>query len=143
MRTATVNILSNDGDESPYDFAIQGIGDADVGDILANARVTSLVNAGSLNLQESVGNGGNFNADVDLYQFSAQAGSRVTVSTAAVAGGLSFDSYLRLFDADAPNWPRMTTPARECIRKSPTFCCREQAFTTWESPGFPTRSMIL
>ncbi len=99
LRMATVSILSNDADESPYDFSILGIGDSDVGDILADALVTDLVDSGSRSFQEFIGNGSRLRADVDLYRFHAQAGGRLTASTTFVSGGLPFDSYLRLFDA--------------------------------------------
>ncbi len=73
---------------------------ADVGDTLTSAQVTGLGPlSGGYSAAGSLGDGATGAADVDLYQFQATAGSMLSATTALPTGGLSTDTYLRLFDA--------------------------------------------
>ncbi len=77
-----------------------GQGSDDIGDSLSTAEATLLgPAAGSYEIVTELGDGDFATLDVDLFQFSAVAGSTVTIQTAAVTGGQSVDTILRLFDS--------------------------------------------
>ena len=73
----------------------------DHGDTLATALDTGLSSASArpLSFMDDIGDGLSGNKDVDLYQFTASAGDRLTATTAQLRGGRKMDTYLRLFDA--------------------------------------------
>jgi hypothetical protein len=73
----------------------------DVGDTLATALNTLLgPGAGSFTqASEPIGDGPFGTRDVDLYQFQANAGLRLTATTSQPPGGVSLDSILRLFNS--------------------------------------------
>jgi hypothetical protein len=105
LRTATISIASNDGDESLYDFAIQGTGTVapvEPGNTLATALATGLGPASGVLVMpgNAIGDGSQGSRDVDLYSFQAVAGSSITLETSRPSGGRTMDTYLRLFDAN-------------------------------------------
>jgi subtilisin-like proprotein convertase family protein len=72
----------------------------DLGDTLVAATDTGLVVGGTYFLANtSIGDGSNGGRDVDLYGFTAPAGSTLTAATTRPSGGAAMDTLLRLFDA--------------------------------------------
>lgn len=75
-------------------------GGQDIGDSLDTAENTLLgPDAGNYSIDTELGDGVHGNLDVDLFQFTAVAGSTVTLQTAPVTNGQSVDTILRLFNA--------------------------------------------
>lgn len=75
-------------------------GGEDIGDTLATAELTQLGPAsGTYEIDSQLGDGPQAALDVDLFQFTATAGSTLRIETSALAGGTNVDTMLRLFDA--------------------------------------------
>jgi len=75
-------------------------GGEDIGDSLVSAEPTLLEpSSGFYSIDTELGDGLHEALDVDLFQFSATAGSTVSIETSIISGGVSVDTVLRLFDA--------------------------------------------
>lgn len=72
----------------------------DVGDTRASAQATGLSAGGRfVQTNAAIGDGRLGDADVDLYQFNATAGTMLTAITSQPSGGAAMNTVLRLFDA--------------------------------------------
>ncbi len=72
----------------------------DVGDTRASAQATGLSAGGRfVQTNAAIGDGRLGDADVDLYQFNADAGTMLTAITSQPSRGAAMNTVLRLFDA--------------------------------------------
>ena len=99
VRDANGNALNN-GADSVFRFELFAL-EGTPNDETRDATLTAMNTGGSFNVTTAIGNNVYGGRDVDLYEFQAGAGDRLTVTTTSNDFGVppGFNTLLRLFDA--------------------------------------------
>jgi hypothetical protein len=139
LRTATISIVNNDADENPYDFAIQGTGNADIVNPTITCPANVSVNAGAGVCQATV----TFTAPVG----ADNCAGPVTAQTAGLASGASFPvgvttNTFRVTDGSGntatcsftvtvtdAQLPTITCPANISLNTDPGICTASATYT--------------